>query len=204
MIGVLADARDHPVVREFFELFKTPWEFWQRDGRYDVLICAGDEYVRDSAAKLVLIYAGEGPPEDYQQGHARMLSYNGICIPIYGGCITFRETEIGGSLVDEGSQQPAMYVDQAGDRILARIGYDLFHEVRALLTTGQPASNAGIPALELHIAVLRDLIVASGISLVEIPPIPAGYALIACLTHDVDHPSIRQQKLGHTTFGFLY
>jgi peptidoglycan/xylan/chitin deacetylase (PgdA/CDA1 family) len=85
-----------------------------------------------------------------------------------------------------------------------RIGYDLFSEVRTLLTTGQPPDQAGIPTLELHIALLRDLIIASGAPLAEIPPVPDGYPFIACLTHDVDHPSIRQHKFDHTMFGFLY
>jgi len=39
--------------------------------------------------------------------------------------------------------------------------------------------------------------------LVEIPPIPEGYAFIACLTHDVDHPSIQKHKWDHTMLGFL-
>ena len=86
---------------------------------------------------------------------------------------------------------------------MARIGYDLFAEVRTLLTAGQPKLNAGIPTLDLHIALLRDLIVASGVPLVEIPPVPDGFRFIACLTHDVDHPSIRRHKWDHTMFGFL-
>ena len=56
--------------------------------------------------------------------------------------------------------------------MLARIGYDLFGEVRTLLTVGQPPENASIPTLELHIALLRDLIVVCGFPLVEIPPVP--------------------------------
>ncbi len=88
--------------------------------------------------------------------------------------------------------------------MLARIGYDLFGEVRTLLTVGQPPVNASVPALELHIALLRDLIVECGIPLAEIPPVPDGYQFVACLTHDVDHPAIRQHKWDHTTFGFLY
>jgi hypothetical protein len=87
---------------------------------------------------------------------------------------------------------------------VARIGYDLFQEIRVLLTDGQPPENAGIPTLELHIAVLRDLIVESEVPLIEIPPIPEGHTFIACLTHDVDHPSIRRHKWDHTIFGFLY
>ena len=88
--------------------------------------------------------------------------------------------------------------------MLARIGYDLFGEVRKLLTVGQPSANANMPALELHIAFLRDLITGCGVPLVEIPPVPDGYPFIACLTHDVDNPSIRQHKWDHTMFGFLY
>ena len=48
--------------------------------------------------------------------------------------------------------------------MIARIGYDLFAEVRFLLTKGSPSRMHGIPTLELHIAVLRDLIVGNGVS----------------------------------------
>ena len=33
MIGVIADSAEQDVVREFFELFKTPWEFYRKDRR---------------------------------------------------------------------------------------------------------------------------------------------------------------------------
>ena len=58
MIGVIADPADADVVREFFELFKTPWEFYRSDRQYDVLLCAGDGQI-DEGAKLVLCYAGK-------------------------------------------------------------------------------------------------------------------------------------------------
>ncbi len=38
----------------------------------------------------------------------------------------------------------------------------------------------------------------------EIPPTPDGYDFIACLTHDIDHPSLRNHWCDHTMFGFLY
>ena len=41
MIGVIANPSDHDVVREFFELFKTPWEFYRGEQGYEVLLCAG-------------------------------------------------------------------------------------------------------------------------------------------------------------------
>ena len=97
-----------------------------------------------------------------------------------------------------------MYQRESRGRDVARIGYDLFAEIRTLLTVGQPAAYASIPTLDLHIALLRDLIVASGAPLVEIPPVPEGYRFIACLTHDVDHPSIRPTQMGpHDVWVFV-
>ena len=211
MIGVIVDPSEQRVVTEFFELFKTPWELYRSDRHYDVLLCCGDGELHEHAASLILIYAGRKLPFDAERDtriachndETRFLSFRGTRVPIYGASITFREegTHI---LVDEQSHKPAIRLEQSKERVVARVGYDLFREVRTLLTAGQPAVNAGIPALELHIAILRDLIVASGVRLVEIPPVPEGYRFIACLTHDVDHPSIRQHKFDHTMFGFLY
>ena len=47
MIGVIATSPDHAVIREFFELFKTPWEFYRHDRSYDVVLCVGDGQCRD-------------------------------------------------------------------------------------------------------------------------------------------------------------
>lgn len=177
MIGVIAAVEDHGIAREFFELFKTPWEFYRKDHRYDVLLCAGScDAV--GAAKLVVLYSGKRTQFDDQPQAGR--------IPIYGDgmCVA--------------------YVDRSDEGVVARIGYDLFAEIRFLLTEGQPEANAELPAIELHIALLRDLIAGCGIPLVEIPPVPEGYRFIACLTHDVDHPSIRRHKWDHTALGFLY
>jgi len=210
MIGVIADPAEHGVVQEFFELFKTPWEYYHNQKEYDVLLCAGEVEPPHNAAKLILIYAGQKLSSDEkgrleivsQRKPARVLSHQGERIPIYGSSIAFR----GGNsiLVDEESHLPEIYLDRRCAKTVARIGYDLFGEVRTLLTVGQPELHAAIPALELHISLLRDLIVASGVPLVEIPPVPYGYRFVACLTHDVDHPSVRRHKFDHTMLGFLY
>ena len=42
MIGVIAKTGQTATVEEFFELFKTPWEFYREASRYDVLLCAGE------------------------------------------------------------------------------------------------------------------------------------------------------------------
>ena len=210
VIGVIADPSDHDVVREFFELFKTPWEFYRADRFYDVVLCAGDRQV-DELPNVLLLYAGGRTHFDEQQStlnqitesHIRLLTYRGYRIPIYGDCILFPAKE-NSLLADADSQKSVAYRNESGRRVTVRIGYDLFGEIRTLLTAGQPAANANLPTLELHIALLRDLITGCGISLVEIPPVPDGYRFIACLTHDVDHPSLRQHKWDHTVFGFLY
>ena len=210
MIGVIADSSDRAIVQEFFELFKTPWEFYQTDRGYDVVLCAKDERF-DGNAKLVLCY---GVPkvnpeiEDETRArdphrHSRVLSYRGHRIPLYCDSVTFPGKE-SWLITDEASQEPAAYLDEREGAVHIRIGYDLFAEVSRLLTVGQPAANAAIPTLELHIKLVRDFIVGCGIRLIEIPPIPEGYRFIACLTHDVDHPAIRPHKLDHTIFGFLF
>jgi len=209
MIGVIANSSERAVICEFFELFKTPWEFFSSDRSYEVLLCAGEGNYGQHAANVVLVYAGRKLAFDTaakieivsQAKGPRMLSCKQFRIPIYGESVTFvGET---GVVVQGEPQDAASHQQERGTHVV-RIGYDLFGEIRTLLTTGQPEANAGVPALELHIALLRELIVACGVLLAEIPPVPAGYRLIACLTHDVDHPYIRLHKFDHTMLGFLY
>jgi len=210
MIGVLAGDAEHSVVSEFFELFKTPWEIYRGDFHYDVLVCSNTQF-QDSSAKLVLVYGTEQKAFDREKGIERLsqrsntvLSYKGDRIPVYGNCLTFQEAR-GHPLMHALTHESAVCEIASPGQTIVRVGYDLFHEIGYLLTRGQPLTHARIPTLELHIAVLRDLIIKScSISLVEIPPIPSGYNFTVCLTHDVDHVGIRNHKCDHTMFGFLY
>lgn len=209
MIGVIANSALHAVVREFFELFKTPWEFYRHSFDYDVVLYAGDDEFEGQSAPLVLIYSSEKLAFDTERkvetgprNQNCVFTYKEFQLPIYGGGITF---QTGSRLLQERrSQSPAIYSQEFSGRVVTRIGYDLFTEVFTLLTKGQPTSNAHVPTMELHIALLRDLIVQAGQALAEIPPVPDGYQFMSCLTHDVDHPSIRRHKFDHTMFGFLY
>jgi hypothetical protein len=212
MIGVIADCADHEVVREFFELFKTPWEFYQSGRAYDVLLSAGGDRDRvDTRAKLVLVYSSQETLFDgerniaigRQRRNSSTLTFQDNQLPVYGESLTFREEGLT-LLTDAESRECVGCLRTSQEQVVARIGYDLFAEVRVLLSAGQPASNASIPTLDLQIALLRNLITASGIELAEIPPVPDGYRFIACLTHDVDHPLIRRHKCDHTVLGFLY
>ena len=209
MIGVLANEAEHPVICEFFELFKTPWEFYRSNTDYDVLICSNAP-PRKSSARLVLVYGVDQKAFDQENGieilsqfSNTLLSYKGDRIPVYRGCLTFKGAGVG-AFVHEPTHEPAGLEIASPGQTLVRIGFDLFQEIRHLLTRGQPLTHARIPTLEMQIAVLRDLIISHAIPLIEIPPIPAGYRFIVCLTHDVDHAGIRNHKCDHTMFGFLY
>jgi hypothetical protein len=199
MISVLASEADQPVVREFFELFKTPWRFHAADAPARILICTGRE-IPASAAALVIIFSGEwiafDQPADGGDGsknEAGVFQHEGIELPIYGR-----------RLMDPASRQILFRRGQTNGRPFVRIGFDLFAEIRHLLTAGQPAGHAAAPTLERHVAFLRELILSHALPLVEIPPRPAGHEFIVCLTHDVDHPGIRNHIFDHTMFGFLY
>jgi hypothetical protein len=210
MIGVIADPVDHDVVDELFELFKTPWELYRRGRRYDVLLCGAGVDPGGAEGRLTLVYGAGRAAADAAAGVAiasyrpdGVLSYGEHRLAIYEGCATFDHPGIG--LATEGRPpQAAAYRASVGGQTLVRVGYDLFREVRALLTKGQPVRHAELPTLDLHISLLRDLITGAGIPLVEIPPVPVGHPLIACLTHDVDHASLRRHRWDHTAFGFLY
>lgn len=209
MIGIIADPGESRVVEEFFELFKTPWEVYQHGRRYDVVLCAGDLPV-EAVGDLILVYAGRPLRCDEQRSQCRSypdascsVSYDGYEIPIYGQSVSFPDEE-SGILRHKDSGQSALYVDKSSEPTFVRVGYDLFHEIRTVLTEGQPFANASIPTVELHISLLRTLITSCGIGLVEIPPVPEGYNFIACLTHDVDHALLRNHAWDHTLLGFLY
>lgn len=210
MIGVLAGAPDEGIVAELFELFKTPWEFYRSGHSYDAVLCTTAAIPANCAAKVVLAYGGEILPLDathqvrcHPSKSQALLLYGSARIPIYGRCVVF-EDESCSSLIDESSRMPAIWRREGQGQVVIRVGYDLLDEVRKLLTAGQPAIFADSPTLDWNIAVLRDLILNESIALVEIPPLPAGYPFIACLTHDVDHPSLRLHGWDHTVLGFLY
>jgi peptidoglycan/xylan/chitin deacetylase (PgdA/CDA1 family) len=208
MIGVISEEHRKASVEEFFELFKTPWEHFRSDGTYEVIVST-DPAAPVPPAKLAIVYAAEETGLDRQWGNeihrlpvGGEIHRKGAGIPVYGPLAAFRGagdpflSGTGGTVLGKA-------FDRSGGRVL-RLGYDLFGEVDLLLRRGQPVKNAGIPTLELHIAMLREWILESGIPLVEIPPSPHGYDFTVCLTHDIDFMRIRDHKFDHTMFGFIY
>jgi hypothetical protein len=209
MIGVVANEAEHRVVVEFFELFKTPWEFHQPGAHYDILICSNSIVPENNARLLVLYGAQRQAFEECRSirtisaSKHDFVSFRGERMPIYGSCLLFNSpgNEV---VIHERTKSAAAVSITSGDQMVVRLGFDLFEEVRYLLTQGQPAEFASISTLDLHISLLRELIVTCGVPLVEILPTPAEHRFIVCLTHDIDHPRVRNHKCDHTMFGFLY
>src|ERR1700757_491900 len=135
MIGVIVDSVEQNVVREFFELFKTPWEFFREDRDYDVLLCAGD-YQVSTSANLVIVYAGRKIESDaarhFATGNHRkpscVLAFEDRAFPVYGESISFvgREASL---LSDADTHECIGFLDKSAERSFARIGFDLFKEV---------------------------------------------------------------------------
>lgn len=209
MIGVLSGDAGREAVSEFFELFKTPWEYYRAESSYDVILCCGTHFT-NSSANLVLIYSSQQQPFDQANGvELRSQRSGGFVvadrerIPIYGthAILAGRGAP---ALLDEPTGEAAALIINSGNQTFLRVGYNLFDEIRYSLTHGQPSINSAIPTVELHIAFLRNVIISHSAYLVEIPPTPVGFPFIVCLTHDVDHLAIRKHKFDHAIFGFLY
>jgi hypothetical protein len=209
MIGVVASETEHAAVGEFFELFKTPWEFHRPGVHYDVLICS-NAIVPENNARLLFIYGAQRQAFEESRSirttsasRHDWVAFRGERMPIYGSCLLF-DTPRNQILVHERTNLAAAILLASASQVVVRLGFDLFAEVNHLLTQGQPAEFASIPTLDLHIALLRELIVSRRLHLIEILPVPAGHRFIVCLTHDVDQPRVRYHKCDHTMFGFLY
>lgn len=209
MIGVAVQPEERAAAAEFFELCKTPWEFCRDGASYDVLLCTV-EPLREVSSQLRLVFGATATAADqanrlllHHRPEGAMLVHAGRRFPVYGPVATF-PAGILGLVREESTQEPVLFSQRAGGVTVVRVGYNLFAEIRHLLTQGQPVQHSGLATLELHLALLRDLITRAGLPLVEIPPVPAGHRFITCLTHDVDHPVLRNHCCDHTMFGFLY
>src|SRR5215831_11948997 len=92
VIGVIADSAEQDVVREFFELFKTPWEFYRENRSYDVVLCTGNAEIQ---ARAVICYSSQKTRFEKDnssftvQLKCGFLSYQEDLIPFYGDAIRF-------------------------------------------------------------------------------------------------------------------
>jgi hypothetical protein len=209
LIGVISKENQGAAVEEFFELFKTPWEFYRPGRTYDVVFASVDE-VPEVDAKLLVVYGSTTNSVDGRIGivaggrqQGAILNCGNVYFPVYGDLLTFASSSLGTPCLTADSQVAGLRVEARKSAVI-RLGYDLFGQVQVLLSTGQPVEHAHFPTLDIHIGMLRDWILTEGIGLLEIPPAPAGYGFAVCLTHDIDFVGIRNHKFDHTMWGFLY
>lgn len=207
MIGVAVTPDDLPAAREFFELFKTPWEPVVPGRTYRAVVDAiGCEI--SAPTKCVVVYGSHRQPIDEHIGAAVItedgpagFSWKNYEVPIFGRWTRFAAAAASGA-GPRRETLPCGYRATIGRRTVTRVGYDLFAEVRTLLSVGQPPSLAQVPTLDLHIDVLRTLLLASEVPLIEVPPCPFGQDFVACLTHDIDFVRLRHHVLDRTFAGF--
>jgi hypothetical protein len=209
LIGVIPKPNQVAVVREFFELFKTPWELYRPGQTYDVVIATADD-LPEIKSRLLIVYGSNTKSVDARVGitagkhyEQTVLSNHDTSLPIYGELLTFEDNSLGVPCVTANSAIAGLRVE-SGDCTVMRLGYDLFDEVEFLLSSGQPVAYAHIPTLDIHIGMLRTWILNGEIPLVEILPTPAGFSFAVCLTHDIDFVGIRNHKFDHTMWGFAY
>ena len=209
MLGLIAKQDEVWLATEFFQLFKTPWEMFDAGHSYEAVLSTG-EVPSHCDCKLLVVYSSRPLAWDAEVGlqfhrrlRDRIIVLGGRKLPIYGDIATIGNCQSAlGSVIDDG-EAPGCELTREGRREV-RLGYDLFEEMAFLLRHGQPARNAGYPTLDLHIGVLRGLMVETGLAVIEIPPMPAATQFISCLTHDIDFVSLRQHRFDRATWGFLY
>src|SRR5205807_4088397 len=164
MIGVIAKDSERRAAEEFFELFKTPWEFYVSPKAYDVLLVASNDVPPGLTAGVLLLYNSRPTSLDEELGVAVQskqaggwLEWNDVVFPLYGKAAALEA--IGRPFVfSRGAPEvTGLEVDDHPRRVV-RIGYNLFEEVALLLSQGQPPENAHIPALEIHISLLRSIL----------------------------------------------
>jgi hypothetical protein len=208
VIGVIAKSQQKAAVEEFFQLFKVPWEYYDYGKSYDVIISTDIE-IQLPYARLVIIFGSETTLFDRENGIEVSRCESGVLLhhehfqfPVYGNLAIFHAQMESFIEVKDDAARTGIALDRPDKRIL-RIGYDLFDEIAFLLSPGQTVEYAHIPTVEVHISLLRDWILKAGLPLLEIPPVPAGYAFTVCLTHDVDFIGIRNHKFDRSFVGFI-
>lgn len=209
MIGVISKENEKEAVREFFELFKTPWEFYKRDKTYDVVLLTCDPYC-EIKANLLIIYKSQKESlscnfmrQPIVATYVSTLHDRDLLVPIYGKVSAFHKNVKAIMRTTETNDIVAVQSHTNHQKII-RVGFNLFQEVEYLLRHGQPSRYALFPTLDTHIEMLRDWIVRAGIPLIEVLSSPAGFDFTVCLTHDIDFLRISDHKFDHTMFGFLY
>src|SRR5271166_4138662 len=68
VIGVLSKDSEARAVQEFFQLFKTPWEFFIPGNSYDLVIATREEIPQELSASVLVVYHSHAIRFDDQIG----------------------------------------------------------------------------------------------------------------------------------------
>lgn len=210
MIGAFVNENERETAEEFFELWKTPWEYARPECRYAALLVTTEASPQKlPSADLTIVFCSNRHQLDDRIGtqfldapEEKVIQGPTSRFPVFGALRCF---SLGDSQTCELSagRSCAAFVTETAEGKVLRIGYDLFEEVRYLLEEGQPETLALVPTLDLHIDFLRRQLEKNEIEFPEIPPKPAGSEFICCLTHDIDFAGLRRHRFDHTMAGFL-
>jgi hypothetical protein len=205
MIAIAGFEQYRDTIAEFFQLFKTPWEFYKEGENYDVVICDSN-ISTELPCKVLLIYSDtetiwdKNSDIDRTELDSKSIFYDNYELPFYCRSVFLK----GGNALIGCQKSNKAIVTRSTDFRIVYAGYNLFAEVKTILSNGQPLKYAKTPAIDLHISILRTIILQSDIRLVEIPPVPLGYSFFGCLTHDIDFLGIKLHSFDHSFAGFLY
>ena len=123
MIGVIASEVEQPAVAEFFELFKTPWEFHRPGKHYDVLLCSNSPVPENNARLLLLFGSQRQAFEERRSIKTNSVSGNNFVsfrserMPIYGSCLLF-DSPGNEVVVHQGTNSAAAISIASGDQVV--------------------------------------------------------------------------------------
>jgi hypothetical protein len=131
MLGVIANNYEKEIVNEFFELFKTPWEFYSENQVYDVVVCTGERPEKVNAS-LVIIYSSEETPFDREHGitilnkkAGAMLENERKGVPSYGD-VAILKGNLNQVMRVQGSSETAALEIKEENRRTIRFGFNIF------------------------------------------------------------------------------
>ena len=88
MIGVIAKSGEGRAVEEFFQLFKTPWEYYVSNRAYDVVVATSNDVPENLNTRILAVYssdlAGAGSIAKEPKRQCQWLEWEGKEFPIYG------------------------------------------------------------------------------------------------------------------------
>ena len=103
MVGVISKRYESQAVEEFFQLFKTPWEFYVPHRSYDFVVATCEDIPSEVNARALAVYDSTPAEDDdirvvtESRQEYQWLEWNSFQFPVYGDVTVFKSA--GRSLV---------------------------------------------------------------------------------------------------------